>query len=419
MSQAPAHLIRCLKREAAPHKMAFLQDLSEQDYQVMLELASLHKVGANLYHALKPFLNEPCFPNSIKEELRQNYYAAAARNAVLYHQLLQTIRLLNEEGVEVILLKGAHLAEAVYGNLALRRMGDVDLLAREEDLPVVHRLLIKDGYLAPRAKSQSNTKHLAPYHKKKGVSLEVHYHITDPPLADKIDLNALRQRARPAIFEGVRVLTLSPEDLLLHLSIHVCLQHGLDLGLISCLDADAIFNCYGEDLDSEMLLERAQKWGAERSLLLLSALAGTLLNTSLPSRLEAALKRQSGLETALAKARELIFRRGPAPTRYLARLFGPGSLKDKIGYIKARAFPRGEAVFEGYTKVEQKGGLTRLIFYVRRPVKQLKRHWPTLLKGLFRDPATMVALENQNLRNDLRDWLSEPGPVSNNCKVDP
>ena len=72
MSSIPAQLIRCLRRGDILEKQAFLKGISPQDYQDMLELASLHRVGANLYQALKPFINETWFPVPVKAELVLN-----------------------------------------------------------------------------------------------------------------------------------------------------------------------------------------------------------------------------------------------------------------------------------------------------------------------------------------------------------
>jgi len=48
-----------------------------------------------------------------------------ARN---YAELGQLLRSLKDRGVEVIVLKGAALAETVWKNIALRPMADMDLL---------------------------------------------------------------------------------------------------------------------------------------------------------------------------------------------------------------------------------------------------------------------------------------------------
>ena len=58
----------------------------------------------------------------------QVYLASAHRNLRLFGELRQILRAFNAAGLSVIPLKGACLAEMIYGNIALRPMVDVDLL---------------------------------------------------------------------------------------------------------------------------------------------------------------------------------------------------------------------------------------------------------------------------------------------------
>jgi hypothetical protein len=65
---------------------------------------------------------------------------------VLYRQLKEILIEFNKNNIPVILLKGAHLAQFVYGNIALRLMSDIDLLVKKEDLGCACAIIIKYGY---------------------------------------------------------------------------------------------------------------------------------------------------------------------------------------------------------------------------------------------------------------------------------
>jgi hypothetical protein len=56
---------------------------------------------------------------------------SALRNMRRCHELSKVLRILQNDGIPVIVLKGAALAEVVYGNIALRSMSDVDLLVKK------------------------------------------------------------------------------------------------------------------------------------------------------------------------------------------------------------------------------------------------------------------------------------------------
>ena len=64
---------------------------------------------------------------------------------ILYTRKL--LKLFQNNDIEVIALKGAHLAEAVYASPALRRMNDIDLLVKPVDLPEIERIMTKNGYV--------------------------------------------------------------------------------------------------------------------------------------------------------------------------------------------------------------------------------------------------------------------------------
>ncbi|MDZ4132324.1 MAG: nucleotidyltransferase family protein, partial [Dethiobacteria bacterium] len=262
-------LLGYLRREEESVKLSRLRAYATADWEALLEVAKSHGSGPILYDALKNYAAQLTLSAAELESLRGSYYAAAARNMRLYRQLLDTVALFNRSGLEVILLKGAHLAEAVYGNIALRSMSDVDLLVRQGDLKKVHQLLVSDGYSFAHDDVLSNTKHLAPYRNDKGVYLEIHFHIADPPYADRIKIDQMWNRARADRFQGVDVLTLSHEDLYLHLCLHSALQHGFEMGLVSCLDIAAFIEHCSEDTDWELLWSRGCEWGIERSVYLM------------------------------------------------------------------------------------------------------------------------------------------------------
>jgi hypothetical protein len=70
---------------------------------------------------------------------------------MLFYQELQTVLKtfkFRAAGIDVIVLKGAFLAELVYRNIGLRAIGDIDLLVKKEDLGKVKRVLIQLGYQA-------------------------------------------------------------------------------------------------------------------------------------------------------------------------------------------------------------------------------------------------------------------------------
>jgi hypothetical protein len=82
-------------------------------------------------------LNTTCpeaVPKANLAQLRNYFHANAQRNLFLTQELLKLLTLFKTNGISAIPYKGPVLAVAVYGNLALRQFGDLDILVHKRDV---------------------------------------------------------------------------------------------------------------------------------------------------------------------------------------------------------------------------------------------------------------------------------------------
>lgn len=185
-----------------------------------------------LYHNLK---NISGIPQEVIDQLKQAYLGNMARNMYLYAELRRILESFREKGVGVIVLKGAALAGIVYGDIALRPMGDIDLLVRKEALPYAEEIMSALNYRTNMdSESQEwyrhNHFHLSPYiHPDKSVVVEIHHHVIGHPF--HIDIGKWWERAREAKVANCGMLIPSPEDMLLHLCLHL-FNHGYNKSLL-------------------------------------------------------------------------------------------------------------------------------------------------------------------------------------------
>jgi hypothetical protein len=145
------------------------------------------------------------------------------------------------------------LAEAVYGDAALRSMADVDFMVPREELPMVQATLLDMGF-GPQEREDielrcRTTKGLAPF-TRSGFTVEPHWNLFHPTSPFRTDVDGLWARARPATIAGVEVLAVSPEDLLLHLCLHTVHKHSLGSGLLSFCDIAETVRHYGPRADN-------------------------------------------------------------------------------------------------------------------------------------------------------------------------
>src|SRR5882724_9901509 len=113
------------------------------NWQEVLKSASWHGVAPLVYHNLKSISG---IPQEVMDQLKGAYCGNIARNMYLYAELRRILEGFREKGLNVIVLKGAALAQSVYGDIGLRPMGDIDLLVRKEDLDCAEQIMSTLGY---------------------------------------------------------------------------------------------------------------------------------------------------------------------------------------------------------------------------------------------------------------------------------
>jgi hypothetical protein len=402
------HLLTCLENRDQETRLSRLQGLNKQDWESVQAAASRYGVEPVLYHALKPFFSDLDIPEGVRQRLREIYYISLARNLRLYEELSTLLGLLEGEHIPVILLKGAHLAEFVYQNPGLRPMNDLDLLVKRSDLSRIHEGLFQHGYESREESPGKCLEHVAPYFKQGAMKIDVHFNITRPPLSERFDVEELWARAETRFLGKARALSLCPEDLLLHLCAHTCVHHVFDNGLIPYLDAQRVLEHFQDDLDWEELWTRAEKWGLDRAVAVMLMITDKLLGLPDPDKVFGRIKPDPEMTDSLDMAMNLIQDRGQGGSMvspFVARLFNRKGRRIRLKLIFRLLFPAKEIMFRTGQGLVDRSGLKKYFIYLKRLRSLGHIHGRALWLGLRRDPDTVRAIESQNRKNNLRDWL--------------
>lgn len=267
-SEKLLHLM--LRGRWVPEALADARALAAQDGVVwddFLQTARVGGVSPLVYEAVR---GQGLLPASIEESLRLDYYGVARTNVLRFHRLEEALRCLADAGIDVILLKGAALAEAIYGNLALRPMGDFDLLVHEEDVEGALRVLAALGYARPYGEFRPGF--IRAFRNQIMVSkadddetrpIEIHWRLLSPLYYQRAIPNGwLWQTASPARLGKVPVRILSPEAQALHLCGHLLQHGGCERASIRQLyDLAEVIVLYREHIDWDEVLARAQAYG--------------------------------------------------------------------------------------------------------------------------------------------------------------
>jgi len=279
-------LFCCLNDKLSASRSDWLIQQSDSDWNEVLEQSELFGIMPLVYHRLHSQHLDSSIPANVMQTLRTKYLITAGVNTRLYCELAMVLEALNNENIQVIILKGAYLAEFVYESIAIRPMGDIDILIKKNDLLKAEKKLIEMGYNLfheyALEKTFINHHHLPPLIKSGAFPIEIHWTIGVVASSVTIDINGLWERALPAKIVGVNALSLSLEDLLLHLCLHLTQLHFFDQGVRILCDIHETIRNNQEQIDWIRLEYLASQWGVKKPVYLTFRLAKEFLDTHIP-----------------------------------------------------------------------------------------------------------------------------------------
>lgn len=281
----------------------------------ILENVILHGLSMSVYCNLNKISHDHLIPSGFMEKLRRTYYANTARNMVLYSELERVLKHFKNEGIKTIVLKGAVLAETVYSSIALRSMRDIDLLIHKRDLDKAEKKLLELGYIlnehyGPGEWYREKHHHLAPFfNPNKIATIEVHNDIISPsnPFATNID--DFWQRAQSAKIANSDVLILSPEDLILHLSLHISYHDRFAGRIRGLFDISEVVRHYQEKINWNQITTEIYKYNIGKFVYYPLYFAKELLDADIPSDVLAELEYQYRLPLLEDQLLKFITRR--------------------------------------------------------------------------------------------------------------
>jgi len=400
LNKTELFLLESLKRSPAvpePAKMAFL---GPSDWEELIELARVMRVRPLLYHRLKEKGLDHFLPDTCKSVLRGACRDTTLRNLRFYSELRRLSTVLKQEKIPLIVLKGMSLAGAVYGDIGLREMNDVDLLALPQHIQRIAELLADWGYAPKVAVSPDDARevhiHLPRLIKESVAGFEIHWNLTVPNKSYSIDPQELWKRTVPVKLKGTDVLALCSEDMLLHLCLHASYQHQFAFGLRPFCDIAELLISRGDNFDWAAVLERSKRWGWSRgsymALLLTKELLGAPVPDGVLARLESADITADIVNAAVSQAlsdSRLAFT-VPQP---FADLIGRESLLEKLRIFLRRIFLPRRIMAMMYPPDHDSWKI--YCYYPRRVVNVLRRHARTFRKINQGDPELVHLAERK------------------------
>jgi hypothetical protein len=350
-------------------------------------------------------------PPTVVAALREAARLNTLQNLQYHGELRILLSALKAENIPLILLKGIHLDGAVYERIGLREMNDLDVLVKPADLAQIVRIAGGLGYRPLRAITPDHfNPHASAHHLpglvKDRVRIEIHWSLLPAAEDNQPDPAEYWERARPIAMAGGTALALAPEDLLLHLCLHVAYHHCFVFGLRPACDIAETIDRFGTELDWPALVERAARHDRQRGVYLALRLAAELAGAAVPDTILASLRPDDISETILAAAQTQVFtyqNYDSALSVAFAELLESRRLADQIRIFRRQVFLPKAVLADQYEVALRSPAL--YLCYFRRFFDLLRRHGPTLRKYRNHDPA-LTSMADRKVR--LTNWLARP-----------
>jgi|GEM_PF-977464 len=167
-------------------------------------------------------------PASLQASIAERRSVIERQNGLRLRRATELFRHFQKAGVQVIVLKGVAFAATIYRDPAYKKMNDIDLLIRVEDIAHA-RSALEAMDMVPLALLEGSEEdpdprktHHFPAYVSRDLEFVVgtHWGLASPKSGFRFDLDEIWNRKIPLMVAESPVFTLSPIDALHHLCVH-------------------------------------------------------------------------------------------------------------------------------------------------------------------------------------------------------
>lgn len=241
--------------------------IKSSEFKKIVKVASEQNVAQVVYHNLLRLGLVQFIEHQAKDFLEEIYAKRITRNIFLRNELIQTLKILSQQGIRVMLLKGAvSFFEKYYSDVPLRFMQDIDLYVCSEDLERVSKYFYELGY---KEYAEEHGFHRI-FYKSSGVYyyVELHYLPTSEALMGYFKSVDLWQKAVLCETAEAIFYLPSPTHLFYYKLVHdtVLHKHLFRLRYCDLYDGAAMVKFYGDRIQWNELLELTRSNGLDFNL---------------------------------------------------------------------------------------------------------------------------------------------------------
>jgi hypothetical protein len=284
------------------------------DWAAFAALAQLHDVVPLVHdwlHRHAP--DEP--PRPVLEALGARSTSTRLNNLRITQELLRLAELFSSHNIPYVSLKGPALAQQLYGNLALRESGDVDILVPPSQLPAARRLLAEKQYRCDfdwRSWREVIFQKMVGYHyayvnPEETVRVELHWAVSPPKQRCWLDGPPFWSRVTSTQVAGKSIAVSPPEDVLPYLCLHGARHWWCRLKWL--MDVGMLISGY-PDLDWDHATEQARDARILRIFYLGVHLAQQNLDVPVPPAVQKRIAAERAVQEMAERIQTLFLREG-------------------------------------------------------------------------------------------------------------
>lgn len=334
-----AALLLCSKPRIDTHAAERILALAKSgpDWDALLSMASEHGLSPLFCSNVRANAGD-ALPSAMRQRLNEELLHNSCRNLAFTAELLEVLEALVEShGVCVTPYKGPLLAAQAYGDAAMRQFSDLDFMVPHRQIAAADGALRELGFrpLVP----DLNTREVRQipgqyaYQRDEEILVELHTERTLRYFPHRLNVAELCERRECLRLARRRVLAFSPEDTLLLLSVHGSKHLWERLGWIADIAALATNS---RPMNWRLALERAQRWGVQRMVLVAAGLAAQIFEADLPGEVTERIGRDRVARGLIGGICQRCFSpklAGPgAFSRFAFRVRMRGSLAEGVRY---------------------------------------------------------------------------------------
>lgn len=330
-----------------------LTALPPHSWETIIEEAIAQRVAAILFRWLNNFNHQHLIPIHLLNLLKEQMVRQAAWNLLLTKELGRILATCQQQSIACIPLRGPVFAVQLYGDCSMRQMDDLDLLVHREDLSAIKEIFDRLGYAQHEQRPgflEDFSYSLEFIHPSHGLIVEPHWTLVYPPFVATTAMAPVWARTERQRLMDIDTWTLSQEDLLLHLCLHL-LHKGEHSPLLWYYELDRLIRQKRSPLDWNVFVHQAQAMGQAGLIADVLATVVHHFHSTIPDAIMSRLQRPSRPSPSIPPRpmRDHLLAQSSLNGREeFALLCSLQGLRLKIRYAYALLFPSPQYMAQRY-----------------------------------------------------------------------